>query len=264
MNEPLAARNPKVKRLGLLARKPSARAEQRAYLIDGFTLVAEALAAGVALEAVFIEVDVSAEHIVGPATAAGVPVQTVEHGGLARVLDLRHPQPVVAVATLPDPGLEQAGIVDFVVVLVGVSDPGNVGTVIRSAEAAGAGAVVCTSGGADPFSPKGVRASAGAVFRLPIVSDTEVTAALTYLGGTHNRLGTSVATGISYDQVDLRGPVALVLGNESRGLEVSLGQDWHRLIDQRVHIPMAGSSESLNVAMAATVFCFEISRQRRG
>ena len=263
MTEPLSARNPRVKRLGLLARKAAARTDQGAYLIEGFTLVGEALAAGVDLEVVFVEPDAPVDDIVGRAAAAGVAVVEVAPGGLSRTLDLRNPQPVVAVASLPHATMGQAQVADFLVVLVEVSDPGNVGTVIRTAEAAGAGAVVCTAGGADPFSPKCVRASAGAVFRLPIVVSVEAEGALGSLGRSHLRLGTSVATGANYDSVDLRGATAVVLGNESRGLEGSLGGRWDHLVDRRVRIPMGGGAESLNVAMAATVICFEISRQRR-
>ncbi len=138
-----------------------------------------------------------------------------------------------------------------VVVLAGVSDPGNAGTVIRSAAAAGAAGVLLTPGSVDPTNPKVVRASAGALFALPVAPVEDLsTLGLTTVG--------AVAGGLSPDAVDLSGAVALVLGGEASGLPED------QVFDTEVALPLEGGVESLNVAMAATVLLYEARRQRQG
>jgi TrmH family RNA methyltransferase len=145
-------------------------------------------------------------------------------------------------------------------VLCGVSDPGNAGTLLRIAEAAGLGAVLFSDGSVDPYSPKCVRASAGSIFHVPVVSGGSAVQVLEAIGGRGGpRLGTDQHRGQPYDEVDLCGPFALVLGNEANGIP----PDAAECVDEWVHIPMAGAVESLNVAMAGSVICFEAARQRR-
>jgi TrmH family RNA methyltransferase len=142
----------------------------------------------------------------------------------------------------------------FIVVAAGLADPGNVGTILRSAEAAGAGAVVLTEGTVDAFNPKVVRASAGALFHVPVVADAAI-GDLASLGVP--LLGAVAEGGLAYDRAPLDGACALVLGNEAHGLPPEL------VLDGFVSIPHRGRVESLNVAMAATILCFEASRRRR-
>jgi TrmH family RNA methyltransferase len=141
---------------------------------------------------------------------------------------------------------------DFVVVGDRLADPGNVGTIVRSAEAAGAQLVWLTDGSADPFGPKAVRASAGSLFRVAVR-----TGALDGFPSSVRRFATSSHAGLVYTDADLTQPLALVLGNEAHGL----GSDVE--VDEWLTIPHVGSAESLNVAMAATVLAFEVARQRR-
>jgi TrmH family RNA methyltransferase len=183
----------------------------------------------------------------------------VRSGGLSKVLDTVTPRPVVAVARLPAYGLDDA-VTDLTVVLVDVADPGNTGTLVRSAEAAGAGAVVCCGATADPFAPKAVRASAGSVLRLPVVVEADAVATLQALGSAGlTRVGLAAGAGEHYDEVDLTGPVGLVLGSEAHGLPDAVTAS----VDRTVSIPMAGATESLNVAAAGAIVCFEAARQRR-
>jgi TrmH family RNA methyltransferase len=148
----------------------------------------------------------------------------------------------------------------LVLVAVTVRDPGNAGTLIRSAEAAGASGVVFCGNSVDPHAPKVVRSSAGAVFGIPVVEADDPVKVLDALGGQGRRRLAAVASGgESFDRVDLTGPVALVLGNETDGLPARL--DAH--VDGRVTIPVEPPAESLNVGMAGTVLAFEAVRQRR-
>jgi RNA methyltransferase, TrmH family len=179
---------------------------------------------------------------------------------LERVADTVTPQPVAAVVASLDVTLDALDAAEFVVVCVDVRDPGNLGTVLRVAEAAGAGGVICCESCVDAFSPKTVRASAGSLFHVPVVAGGEPLEVLDRMGrrGLH-RVGTDPHGGAPYDTVDLTRPTALVLGNEAHGLPGSVASE----LDVTVTIPMAGRTESLNVGMAAAVLCFERARQRR-
>ena len=147
----------------------------------------------------------------------------------------------------------------LVVVLVDVQDPGNVGTLIRTAEAFGASGAIATAGTAHPWSPKAVRASAGSIFRLPLLEGIGPAVALAQLGiAGVTTYATTAAEGPSPSQVDLTAPVALLIGNEGAGLPPEIA----RSANSALHIPVAGTVESLNAAMAATVVLYEAARQR--
>lgn len=146
-------------------------------------------------------------------------------------------------------------------VLVDVADPGNAGTLLRSAEAAGATAVLFCGTSVDPCNPKCVRASAGALFHLPIALGGEATTVLDQLGGAGvQRVATVVRDGRPYDELDLARPSAFVLGSEAHGLSPTVADR----ADVLATIPMAGRTESLNVALAGGLLVFEALRQRRG
>ncbi|MEN3314747.1 MAG: methyltransferase, TrmH family, partial [Acidimicrobiaceae bacterium] len=260
----LALRNPRVQRLRRLAHQPRARRAEGAYVVEGEKLLVAALAAGAPVEAVY-----AAPGYGGALTATGPPtgvaVQALAPGVLERVSATVSPQPVVGVVTMVHSDL--AGLRDMaraydgpVVVCVDVRDPGNLGTVLRSAQAAGAVGVVCCDGTADAYGPKCVRASAGAVFQLPMVSGGAPMEVLEELGSWGmRRLGARATGGTVYDAADLTGPLALVLGNEAHGLDPAV----ESLLDGVVTIPMAPPAESLNVGAAAAILCFEAARQRR-
>lgn len=261
MAEPIGARHHSLQRLRRLSRRRSARTGEAAFVLDGPTLLAEALAAGVVVEEVVAEPGCP-EALLAEAASAGAVVRRAPEGVLARAVDTVTPHGVAAVARIVDrpPGDALAAAGPLALVLVGVSDPGNAGTLLRSAEAAGGGAAVFCDGSVDPFGPKCVRSSAGSVLRLAVVRDGDSGDAVAACA-EQGRLtvGTVVRAGTPYDTVDLRGPVALVLGNEAHGLP----PDAAAAVDQAVTIPMAGRAESLNVAMAGTILCFEALRQRR-
>lgn len=260
----LGARHQKVDRLRRLGRQRNLRAGERAFVLEGAKIIGEALDAGLALEAVFVD----AASAGGPEIAsllercgdAGVRVHSLAAGVLERVTSTVTPQPVVAIAPWCDLSLDELVDPTFLVVCADVRDPGNAGTVLRSAEAAGADGVVFCDGSVDVFNPKTVRASAGSMFHVPIVSSGAPADVLERLAASGvRRLGTVAHGGTPYDEVDLTGPVALVVGNEANGLpDELLGH-----IDELITIPMAGRTESLNVSMATAVLCFEVLRRRR-
>lgn len=222
-------------------------------------MLTEALDAGAAVEAVFAGPGAPAD-LLDRAVSAGIRVHELAAGVLERVADTVTPQPVAAIVGYHDVPLEALQGASLLVVLVDVRDPGNAGTVLRSAAAAGAGGVISCDGSVDLYNPKTVRASAGTMFHVPIVMGADPAGVLSTLGpwGLH-RLGTVARGGQDYDACDLRGPTALVLGNEATGIPDAVAG----ALDGWLTIPMAGPAESLNVGMAAAVLCFEAARQRR-
>lgn len=246
----------------LLARR-SVRRLDGAFVVEGATLLRAALDAGAEVESCYLAPGADADPAVAAAAdaarAVGARVFTLADGVLERVADTVTPQPVLAVVRQPavDGGLlEHAG---FAVVCVEVRDPGNLGTVVRSAAAAGADVVVCTASTVDPFNPKTVRASAGAVLSVPLVVDLDAADALRRLRAAGVRTVGAVAHGgRPHTEVDWTVPVALVLGNEAAGLRPEAAA----ALDATATIALASGVESLNVSMAATVLCFEVARQR--
>jgi RNA methyltransferase, TrmH family len=224
-------------------------------VVEGRRAIGAALDHGATLDELLV-VGGAEPELVQRARSAGVVITYVDGVDLERALTTRTPQPVVAVARwVAAPAVEVSGRARDtggpVVVLAGVSDPGNAGTIIRSAAASGAAGVAFTPGSVDPTNPKCVRASAGALFALP-VGEVEDPAelGLTTIG--------AVAGGVDPAGVDLSGPVALVVGSEAEGLPDGLA------LDAEVALPLDGGVESLNVAMAATVLLYEARRQRHG
>lgn len=259
---PLGARHHDVRRLRALLRDPTARLEEGLCVLEGPRVVAGALDRGVHLESAYL--GPGAPRAFAPLVARlrgqGVPIVELKEGVLEKVGQVRAPQPVLAVAPRVVTTLDALERDGLVFVALGISDPGNLGSILRSAESAGCAGIVCCGGGVDPFNPKVVRASAGAIFGLALVEGHDASGTLACLrAGGRRCLGAGAHGGAPYHAVDLTGPVAIVLGNEVRGISPEIETS----LDGTVTIPLAGKAESLNVAMAATVLAFESARQRQ-
>lgn len=233
-------------------------------MVEGPELLNVAWKAGAPIESVFVSPSgrSSAEvaGLVDGLFGTGVRVFDLAPGVLERVADTVSPQPVLAVVGFEPPALEVVREASMVLVCAEVRDPGNAGTIIRTADAAGADAVICCEGTVDPTNPKTVRASAGSLFHLPVVAGGEVDGVIEQLRSWRFVVvGTTVGEGVDYVAQDWNQRFALVLGNESSGLdEATLDA-----VDERVTVPMAGRAESLNVSISAAVISFEALRQRR-
>ena len=198
--------------------------------------------------------------VIEQAIAAGVRVFTLGPGVIERVAETVTPQGILGIVGAIDRPLAALGSTGLVVVLEDVRDPGNVGAIIRGADAAGADAVICLAGTGDPYNPKVVRASAGSLFHLPIVIDADVDAVVDTLAARGCALlATAADGGLDYAVDPWPDAVALVLGNEANGVSSAL----RARCDGAISIPIAGQAESLNVAMASTVLLFEAARRRR-
>jgi TrmH family RNA methyltransferase len=230
--------------------------------IEGPNLLEEALRAGLRVPTVFLAQGQEA-LLDGLALPAETEVLLVPRELLDSVLATETPQPVAALVEPPD--WDWADVIDghtktapLIVVLATLQDPGNLGTILRSAEAFGANGVVCLPGTVSAWNPKAVRASAGSLFRLPLLS---VSAEVCFgrLRAEGVKIWTTAVTGAeAAHHADLAGPVALMIGNEGNGVPESLAT----LADGVLTIPCPGPVESLNAAVAASVLLYEASRQR--
>lgn len=229
-------------------------------MVEGPSVLAAALAAGAEVEGVYLAPDPPAKvlEVAGEAESRGARVFELAEGVLERVADTVTPQPVLAVVRQPPNAWEQLRQATLTVVLAGVRDPGNAGTVVRSAAAAGADLVVFGEGSVDPYNPKTVRASAGALLAVPLASGPTLEALAELRAGGSRVLAAVVRGGVPHHAVAWGDRLALVLGNEAAGVDATVAA----ACDSQVSIPMPGPVESLNLASAAAVLLFEAVRQR--
>jgi TrmH family RNA methyltransferase len=255
--------NPRLRAIAAL-RDRHERAARRLALVDGAREVRRAIEAGAAV----VEVYLSTEHRTdaeGRATldlvaAAGIPVVECGERAFRRIAYGDRPDGILAVVETPSTVLAEVRLSaePLLAVVEGVEKPGNLGAIVRSADAAGLDAVIVAGPAADPFHPNAIRASVATVFALPIaVAPSEVV--LAWLREREIRIvAADAGAGAPYTDADLRGAVAIVLGSEAGGL----GPVWRGPGIEAVHIPMAGLGDSLNVAAAAAILFFEARRQR--
>jgi RNA methyltransferase, TrmH family len=248
--------NPKIKWVRTLQSQARARREEQVFAIEGVRLAEEALAAGWQARLVLYTEDLSprGQAVRDGFAGQGAQVECVAAHVLAAASDTETPQGILVVLSGQELPTPQA--LDFVFIPDGVRDPGNLGTMLRTAAAAGVQAVFCPPETADAFAPKVLRAGMGAQFRLLVV-------ALSW-EGIAARLRpqqiylAAAGQGIPYTQADFRSPAALVVGGEAAGAS----SQAHGLATTQIHIPMPGGSESLNAAIAAGILLFEVVRQR--
>lgn len=232
------------------------------FAIESVKTIEEAIRSGLRLRAViFSESARNRAQRLLPQLSNHVETVIVPDEVLASAVATETPQGVAALVKIPAHALEDVvdGADPLVVVAAGVQDPGNLGTLVRSAEAFGAAGVLTTEGTADHFNPKVIRASAGSMFRLPVVKadSAQIVAALHAKG--LRLMATSSHKGMPIDEVDLTAGVALFIGNEGAGLPKALA---HKM-DETLVIPHAVGVESLNAGVAASIVLYEAARQRR-
>lgn len=249
-------------------RRRRGRAETGLLLAEGPYAVSEAVEH---LTQVFVVAEPAPRAVEALARCreAGVAELTVDDRALAALVDAQTPQGIVGVARRPAASLDDLRDASLLVVLDRVADPGNLGTVIRTADAVGADGVVLTAGSVDPGNAKAVRSSAGSLFHLPVVDEVTPDGLAAHCRRTGLRLmGAAAGAARRYDDVLWDSPTAIVFGNEAHGLST----DLHRHLQACVSVPIRrprrpgyrGHAESLNLATTAAVVVFEIARQRGG
>ena len=266
---PLSASNPRIASLRRLSGRRKARLEAGRFVIEGPVPIAELLAAGADLDELYVDLDQWAQvddrsplrSVVRDADASGVPVWGLTSSVFASVSDTATPQGVLALAIRSVAPVRSVADLDGpVLVLVDISDPGNAGTLVRAAEAAGCAGVVFAGSSTDPFGPKAVRAAAGSIVRLRVSEDTEVSTVLDELRSAGRTLvATVVDGGAAPEATDLSVPVAILIGSEAHGLS----SEVIAACSATITIPMQSAVESINAAVAGAVVLFEVARQRR-
>ena len=256
-------RNPLVKEL-LRLHERRGRERSGRFLIEGTREVERALEAGVPVLEVLLAPELAGPEtlaLASTAEARGLPVNELTGTAFGRLSVRENPDGMLAVAETWTVEPEQLQLPDdpLLLVLDGLEKPGNLGALLRTADAVDADAVFVTGPGTDPFNPNVIRASMGSVFSRPLVQ----------LGGERLRhflaaagvrtVATSPSAAKPFWDASLAGPTAIVLGTEHEGL----GVEWLETADERVHIPMAGLADSLNVATAGALLLYEALRQRR-
>ena len=252
-----SANNPRVAAAARL-KKRAFRQDDHLFLVEGSQGVAEALDEE-RLVSLYTADDLHPYAV--RARQAGVDVHHVSEEVMGKITSTVTPQGLVGIAHFVDVGLDQLPSEGCIPILHEVRDPGNAGTVLRSADAAGAAGVVFTETSVDLYNPKTVRASAGSLFHLPIVRAVPTPEAIAHLRGRGFRVLAMEAHGEQdLYAADLSGSIAFLFGNEAHGL----ASDVIALSDITVRVPHAGKAESLNLAAAATVCLFEWARRRIG
>jgi RNA methyltransferase, TrmH family len=238
--------------------KRALRQRERAFLAEGPQAVSEALASGVRMPNLFVTAPAQARHadLVAAAADAGVEVQVISGEAMSELAQTVTPQGLLAVCEFVDVPLETvtAARPRLVALLANVRDPGNAGTVLRAADAAGADSVIFADASVDPYNGKCVRASAGSLFHLPVVAGARLPATVAALRAAGLRV--VAADGRAASSLDdpatrarLASPTAWLFGNEAWGLPPELLE----LADESVAVPIYGRAESLNLATAAAV-----------
>jgi TrmH family RNA methyltransferase len=256
VTEPLGERSARVVAARKLTRRPG-RDAAGAFLAEGRQAVAEALAADAerpgAVRELFVTAEAAAAHR-DLLAGARVPVRELTARAAASLSETVTPQGVLAVCALRDLPADRlvAAPPSLTVALAELADPGNAGTVLRTADACGAGAVVFGAGSADPYGGKAVRASAGSLFHVDVVRGAPLVPLLRRLQAAGVAVLAADGGGeAALDEVGdrLAGPVAWVFGNEARGVPAEVAE----LADARVRVRMRGRAESLNLAAAAAI-----------
>jgi RNA methyltransferase, TrmH family len=263
----LGAHSPRLKAARRL-NKRAFRQRERAFLAEGPQAVAEAFHCGAQITDLFVTVPARTRHrdLVAEIAAAGIPVHVVSGEVMDELAQTVTPQGLLAVCGFVDVPLAEVARAApaLVALLANVRDPGNAGTVLRTADAAGAHAVVFADASVDPYNGKCVRASAGSLFHLPVVAGTRLEDTVVTLREAGLRIvAADGRTGRSLDdpevQARLAGPTAWMFGNEAWGLPPELVA----LADESVAVPIYGRAESLNLAAAAAVCLYASAHAQR-
>jgi TrmH family RNA methyltransferase len=250
-------KNPKIQRIVRLQSQTRMRKKERVFVIEGVRLAEEALNVNWQPELV-LHTDALTERgrkVIQEFQARGVVIQAVTSQVMNTASDTQSPQGVLAVLPIPNRDIPPNS--NFLVIADGLRDPGNLGTILRTALAAGVEGVLLPPGTVDPYAPKIIRSAMGAHFHLPIINCSwEKIRKLTESLQVY--IAEADAEQSCYD-ADFSKPLALIIGSEADGT----GGEAHSLATASVKIPMPGYAESLNAAVAGAILMFEVSRQRQ-
>lgn len=255
--------NARIKNLVKL-RNRRTRDRQGVFVAEGYRAISRALDKGVVADEVYFSPDwflgENEESLLGALQEKGAELFEVSKAAFEKVAYRDRPEGILGVIKQWNYGLEDLNLSDppFLLIVESIEKPGNLGTILRSADAAGVDAVICCDSVTDLFNPNVVRSSTGVLFSMPtVMTSTRETIDWLQENDIRSIATTPHATGL-HTETDLTGPVAIVMGSEQFGLS----DTWLEASDRQTRIPMAGQADSLNVAMATLVTLFEAVRQR--
>jgi TrmH family RNA methyltransferase len=252
--------NPKIQTVRALIQQAKERKNSGLFVVEGVRLVEEILQANWKVEYILFSENLSPRglELLEQAIDRKITVDEIPSSLLKKIADTEHPQGILCVVHQTQLPIPQN--LNFVLICDSIRDPGNLGTILRSADAAKVQAVLIAPNSTDIYSPKVIRAGMGAHFHVPIyqTSWSEILKICKKPNYSLNVLLASADADVSYWDVDLTLPVAIIIGSEANGP----GMEAQEFADSKIRIPMPGSSESLNAAIATSIILFEIVRQR--
>lgn len=256
-----SARNPKLQLVRTLLRDKKTRDENRLFVAEGVRLIEEGLHSAWKIRDLFYSsrVGLRGQRIVDRYLSGAAVVEEVHAEVFDALSATENSQGILAVYEQQNYDIPDQ--LDFALIVDQIRDPGNLGTLMRTAWAGGVQLVLLTAGCVDPFSPKVVRSAMGAHFHIPFrqTSIAEIQSLRTRIGSRTTFYAAMVNQGSSCWETDLHRPLALIVGSEAEGIT----PEMIALADQSIHLPMPGGTESLNAAIAGSILVFEIVRQRK-
>ncbi|WP_026477053.1 23S rRNA (guanosine(2251)-2'-O)-methyltransferase RlmB [Alkaliphilus transvaalensis] len=255
--------NPVVKHVAGLKIKKN-RIKHKQFVVEGLRFIQEALHHAVSIEYILYSDGLRKikggeelfEEIEGQ-----YKMYTLSDKLMVKLSDTENPQGIMAVINMPEVSIDQlsSNKNQFLVILDGIQDPGNMGTIIRTAEGAGADAVLLTKGSVDPFNSKTLRATMGAIFHFPVISVENNEELIDYLKKQQIRLiATHLETKNTYNDISYKGNIALLIGNEANGIK----DEFLSHADEVIKIPIVGKIESLNASVAAGILIYKALEDR--
>ncbi len=253
--------NQKVKNIISLMKKPKLREEKGVFLVEGIKMVREALSLRV--QEVYI-VDSFYQELMSkePSFLKEVPVEVVSEQVMKAMTDTVSPQGILALVSMPVYSFEEVvgSKESCLILLENIRDPGNLGTILRTAEGAGVNGVILSKECVDIYNPKVVRSTMGSIFRVPFLYTESLYQTITEIKKRGIRLyAAHLKATVNYEEMDYTKGCGFLIGNEANGLT----EETAKMADDYVIIPMLGKVESLNAAMATSILAFEVARQRR-
>ena len=253
--------NPQIKNLALLQKKAKARKEQGLFVVEGIKMLKEAMDAGL-LNKIYMSESFYHDKPEASGTFKEYEYEIVTDSVLKQVSDTMTPQGIMGTVNMPTYDINRMLDKDdaFILLLEDIRDPGNLGTIIRTAEGAGVTGIILNASCADILQPKVVRSTMGSIYRVPFYEEADFIGALSWLRLEGFKLFAAHLSGISYDtEGSFLGRCGILIGNEAAGLSWEAAS----LANNLIKIPMEGKVESLNAAVASAILMYEVARQRR-
>lgn len=256
-----ATSNSQVKYVISLQNKAKLRREKQEFVVEGIKMVLEAPKDRIVKVYASESFEKSNESVARELRNAN-EYETVSDNVFGQMSDTKTPQGIMAIVKIKQHSIEEIvskAMNNFIVAAENVQDPGNMGTIIRTAEGAGVTGILLSSGCVDLYNPKTIRSTMGSIFRMTVVTEQEFGAAIDYIRSKGVKFYAAHLGGTrKYTECDYSSNCAFVIGNESNGIT----EDTAKKCDELIKIPMAGQVESLNASIAAAVLMYEANRQR--